>query len=83
MSVARTGGTTRRMVPACSWSPEDYYTASRRAHRAWAATQPQQVLPGVLEAADTGTASSGGVGSLERADPHAARSIPSPHKETT
>ena len=73
--MARTGGTTRRMVPAASWSPEDYYIASRAARAAWdkqdhqlsiLSDSPALAMMGVLEAADSGTTSSGGVGSLER-----------------
>ena len=31
-----------------------YYRATRGCHRAWVATQPQYVIPGVLDAADAG-----------------------------
>ena len=83
------------MTPAGSWSPEDYYRASRRARDAWQATDHQlSILSdctalanlGALGAADTGTASSGGVGSTERVPPCP---VPSPgdaldnHKEAT
>lgn len=54
------------MTPVASWSPQDYYTASRHARRAWLATQPQLVMEGVLDAADTGTPLPGSVGSIER-----------------
>ena len=90
------GGTTRRMVPAASWSPEDYYRASRRARDAWQATDqqlsilsdsPSLALLGALGAADTGTASSGGVGSTERVPPCPVPSpgdaLDNPTKEAT
>ena len=32
-----------------------YYRASRACHRAWVSTQPQYVIPGVLEQVDAGT----------------------------
>jgi hypothetical protein len=37
---------------AHGWDPGDYYTAVRDAHRAWVATQPQYVIPGLLDALD-------------------------------
>ena len=36
------------MTPVASWSPADYYQASRAARRAWERTQPQMQLD-VLE----------------------------------
>lgn len=42
------------MTPVQSWSPADYYQASRLCRDMWIGTQPQYVIPGVLDAADAG-----------------------------
>lgn len=39
------------MTPAASWRI-DFQVAFLRAHRAWLATQPQYVIPGLLDALD-------------------------------
>jgi hypothetical protein len=68
------------MTPAAHELP--YYQASRAAHRAWLSSQPQFVIPGVLEQVDAGTTAgvpAGGVGLLEPAvsvSPPAAGSTP-------
>lgn len=40
------------MTPVASWSPVDYYHAHLACHRAWLDTQPQFVIPGLLDALD-------------------------------
>ena len=42
------------MTPAVGWTENAYWQARRSCHRAWVDTQPQYVIPGVLDAADAG-----------------------------
>lgn len=60
------------MNAAASWSPADYFRASRSAHRAWANSAPQYVIPGVLEEVDATRAEESGCGVdlLERVPSH-------------
>ena len=51
-----------------------YHRASRAAHRAWADSQPQYVIPGVLDQVDAGTDGTVGVDLIERAPVHSPSS---------
>ena len=40
------------MTPVASWSPADYHHARLACHTAWVKTQPQYVIPGLLDELD-------------------------------
>lgn len=54
------------MTPAAHWSPAMGMAAIRRAHRAWANSQPQFVIPGLLDGLDGPSLTAADTGACEQ-----------------